>query len=93
MQEAGLSLYSKELTNQDVVVTFTPASDVVSYSYVVIKDNKLGNEIRISNNQPSNITLDETGNYQIEITTFNGFTYNTIKSGIYKIDKEYHDKL
>ena len=88
MQEAGLSLYSTEFTNQDVVVTFTPASDVVSYSYVVIRDNKLGKEIRISNNQPSNITLDETGNYQIEITTFNGFVYNTIKSGIYKIDKE-----
>ena len=43
MQEAGLSLYSTEFTNQDVVVTFTPASDVVSYSYVVIRDNKLGN--------------------------------------------------
>ena len=83
----GLSINESSLTNQDIVVTYKPVSDTVSYSYKIIKNNDIVNVVDVVGNKESTINLTDTGNYRIEITTFNGVSYNNITSGIYKIDK------
>lgn len=89
MSDNGLSINSSELTNKDIVVTYRPLSDVVSYSYQVIKDGNVVQNINVDKNKESIITFDKTGTYQLKITTYDGFEYNTITSGLYKLDKEY----
>ena len=85
--DTGLSINESNLTNQDIMVTYKPVSDTVSYSYSIIKNNKVIKVVDIVGNNDSNIKLDETGNYKIEITNFNGTSYNKVTSGVYKIDK------
>ena len=85
----GLSINYIDSTNEDVVVTYTPSSLVQSYSYVIIKNNEYGNPIYVNSNIKSDIILNETGNYKIEITNIdnNGIS-SKLTSGEYKIDKE-----
>lgn len=101
----GLSIDSSLIpTNQDINITFTPNSNVVSYKYRIFKnanDNLMTSsgildnptiiysEYEVNTNLPSNIVLAETGNYQLEIITTD-FSGNNqiINSGIYVIDKE-----
>lgn len=85
----GLSINYIDITNEDVVVTYTPSYLVSSYSYVIVKDNQYGEPIYISGNTPVDITFNQTGTYRIEITNidYNGISSNII-SGEYKLDKE-----
>ena len=85
----GLSINYMDSTNKDVVVTYTPSSLVSNYSYVIIKNNQYGNPIYVNSNIKTDIVLNETGNYKIEITNVdnNGISSKLI-SGEYKIDKE-----
>lgn len=87
--EEGLSINSINNTSEDVVVTYTPTSDVASYSYAVIKDNIYEEPVFINSNESTNITFDSTGIYVIEITNLDYFGNRTvITSGEYKIDKD-----
>lgn len=78
----GLSI-NNVITNEDIVITYTPSSNVINYSYVIIKNNNYGIPIYINNNFPTEIKLIEEGNYKIEVTE-NGIIKNT---GEYVIDK------
>lgn len=75
-------------TNQDIIVEYTPNSNVVSYNYTLYKDNEI---IETYNNtlEGTTINLIETGSYKIIINeTLNTGYINTITSGIYNVDKE-----
>ena len=37
----GLSI-NNIVTNEDIVITYTPSSNVINYSYVIIKNNNYG---------------------------------------------------
>ena len=78
----GLSI-NNIITNEDIVITYTPSSNVINYSYVVIKNNNYGLPIYINNNLPTEIKLTEEGSYRIEVTE-NGVIKST---GQYVIDK------
>ena len=45
----GLSI-NNIITNEDIVITYTPS--VINYSYIVIKNNKYGNRNYISDGSP-----------------------------------------
>lgn len=84
----GLSINNTQITNEDIVVTYTPSSDVINYSYTIIKDNVSSNPVYIETNESTDILLSETGTYKIEITTTDYYgRKNVINSGEYKIDK------
>lgn len=92
-------------TNQDINIIFTPKENVISYNYRIFKneDNNLTTKngelnnpttiyrdyTTVTNNNPTNIILSETGNYKLEIITTDTKGNNQIiNSGIYVIDKE-----
>ena len=74
--------------NQDILVIYTPNTDVVSYNYVLYKDGEILDTYSDTNNKTS-IIMSETGEYKIVVkeTDING-NINTLESGIYNIDKE-----
>ncbi len=89
MNNTGFSLYEQlEPLNKDINIFYKPTTPVVRYEYYIIKDGVRSEAISISGNETANILLTDTGNYQIEIKTYDYYDVNTIKSGIYKIDKE-----
>lgn len=76
-------------TNTDLVVAFSPAANIKSYTYTIYKDNQVYQTQNINNNQTININLIETGTYQIFVKALN--TENkeiSVNSGTYIIDKE-----
>ena len=85
----GLSINYMDSINEDVVVTYTPSSLILNYSYTIIKNNEYLNTVFVNSNNPVDISFTETGTYKIEIvnTDKNGLKSNLI-SGEYKIDKE-----
>lgn len=83
-----LNIYETEsIINQELNVTYTPNSSVKGYTYEVLKDGERYGIYKISTNRKSEITLNESGNYQIKITNYlaNNKTSN-IESGTYKLD-------
>lgn len=86
----GFSLYSFEApTNDELVITYTPDSSIIKYSYEIIKDEKVIRTISIINNSPTNIILNKTGNYKLKVTAYNSsFETIIVESGNYIIDKE-----
>ena len=66
-----LSIDSVEITNEDILVTYTPSENVTSYYYIIEKDGIKGNPIYVNSNIESNITLTDTGTYKLEITSIN----------------------
>jgi len=89
-QSSFFSLYEQiSPTNKDLTITFTPEEHIVKYEYIILKNNLEYKRIDINNSLPSNIFLDETGQYKISI---NGYDYNenliSYNSGIYNVDKE-----
>ncbi|MDO4963070.1 MAG: type II secretion system F family protein [bacterium] len=76
-------------TNEDVIVTYTPSSNVLRYSYTIIKDNEYKDIVNVEGTKSSDILLNETGIYKLEITYIDNLNHeNKIVSGEYKIDKE-----
>ena len=92
MPDNGLNINNSELTNEDIVVTYTPVSGVVSYSYKIYNGDKVIETKEVLDGSNTTITLNNTGVYKIEITTFDGNEYNTITSGSYYINKDYNKK-
>ena len=80
----GLSI-NNVITNEDIVITYTPSSDVINYSYVIIKDNNYGVPVYMTGSMPATLTLTEEGSYKVEISS-NGVIIN---EGYYTIDKTY----
>lgn len=87
--KSSFSLYEQKLTNEKVTITYKPNTTVTSYSYKIVKDNQLLDEVKVSTSSSSRIVFDESGSYQIEVTLKhkNGTT-STEKSGIYTLDIE-----
>lgn len=83
-----LSVDYIEITNKDILVTYTPSLDVINYSYTIEKDGVKQSPIFINLNTPTDITLKETGTYKIEITSLNNLGIKKVITGNYKIDKE-----
>ena len=86
--DTGFSINENSLTNHDITVIYKPVSDCVRYSYTILKNNEIVKTADVIGNQESEINLTDTGNYKIEVNTFNGISYNNETSGIYRIDKE-----
>lgn len=85
----GLSTNYNSITCEDVVVTYTPSSNVTSYSYIIIKDNVSGQTYNVDNNQSTTLTFTETGTYKVVISEIDNLgNTNVITSTEYKIDKE-----
>lgn len=83
-----LSIENIEITNKEVLVTYTPLSNVTSYSYIIEKDGIKTNPVYVNSNQKTDITLSDTGTYKIEITSINTLGIQNVITGNYKIDKE-----
>ena len=64
----GLSI-NNIITNEDIVITYTPS--VAYYSYVIIKDNVYGEPVYIYDGLVSEIKFTDEGTYKIEITENN----------------------
>lgn len=89
MNNVGFSLYEQlEPTNKDINISYKPTTSVIRYEYYIIKDGIRSNVFNINGMDATNIVLSDTGNYQIEVKTYDYYGTNTIKSGIYKVDKE-----
>lgn len=89
MNDVGtLNINECSPTNKDVTVTYVPQTFVTSYEYTIYKDSKEYKTIKVNNNKSSNIVLDETGVYQIKITTLSLYGSSTYTTKYYKIDKE-----
>ncbi len=76
-------------TNQDIVVAFSPAQNTVKYTYTILKNNIVISNKTVEKNEITNINLNETGNYNINVKTYNNEgKENIVNSGTYQIDKE-----
>jgi len=76
---------SKFVKTVNIKVTATDNIKVERISYVVIKDGVRGESTTIDNG--GSISLNSTGNYEIEVTAIDNSDNSTIKtSGTYKID-------
>ena len=62
-------------TNKDVILVFSPYSNVVSYTYYVYKNNNLVSNVNITSNSPCTIDLSDTGTYKVVVSAnlANGF--------------------
>ena len=75
-------------TNEDVTITFSPSSSTTKYVYTIYNSGTAQKTVEVKNNNPVNIYLTETGNYQIEVTSYNNEKIiNVSKSGQYLVDK------
>jgi len=74
--------------NQDIIVEYTPNSNVISYNYTLYKDEVIIDTYNSANDKTS-IIMDESGVYQIIINETDIYgNINQITSGIYNVDKE-----
>lgn len=85
----GFNIHEQPLTNEDINISFNPNPTYTSYKLIIKKDNEIYKEITKINLAPTNFTLSETGEYQIEVKYYDTFMNETIEfSGTYAIDKE-----
>lgn len=78
-----------EPTNQDLKIVFTPEASTMRYHYSVLKDGVPIKAETIEGEIPTQIILEETGNYQIVVEAFDYYNRKTvIESGNYNIDKD-----
>lgn len=75
--------------NEDIITVFSPSTNTVRYDYTVYKDGEAVDTVNVNDSSPSTISLDETGEYQIEVVCYDNLN-NAINSssGIFVIDKE-----
>ena len=86
----GFSIYEQlNPTNSDISIIYSPTTPVTNYQYVVVKDDVVGELVRVDGNKPSEIKLTETGSYRIDVRIYDQFNNSTlVSSGIYTIDKD-----
>ena len=87
--ESNLSIYSQdEAVNRDIVINYTPSSIVTGFKYTIMKDSNLLKTVEVNENKMIDITLTDTGIYQITIEEYSSSGSNKIVTGKYVIDKE-----
>lgn len=75
--------------NEDIIINITPPTNILRYEYTIIKDNVKGQKIVVSENKSTNIILDKTGTYTIEVNLYDeNLNQILVNSGIYTLDKE-----
>ena len=80
--------HTESPTNKNIIVVFSPYSNVESYLYEIYKDQTLLNRPFISKSKAT-INLNGTGVYQIKITaTLKDGSKHSLSSGYYVIDKQ-----
>ena len=86
---AGFNIYEQlEPTNKDITISFNPDPTYNSYKLIIKKDNETYKTITKINMQQTEITLSETGKYEIEVIYYDEEKNETsITSGTYVIDK------
>ena len=75
------------IVNDDVVFTYTPSINTVSYSYVIIKDNEYLPKVDILNNNSTSVSLQGEGKYIVEFTEIDYLGNTKINVVNYMIDK------
>lgn len=90
MNNYEISLFELETpTNKDLTISFTPSKNTSYYKYSISKDGEKSEYIIINNNKNTEIFLNGSGIYQIEIISYDAYnTPSIITTGLYKIDKE-----
>lgn len=85
----SLNISSQEPINTDLIIEYTPATEVQSYVLELYRDDTLYKVVNSNVNKISSIVLDETGTYKIIIKELNieGVELSS-SSGLYIIDKE-----
>lgn len=83
------SLFSQETpVNESLSVVFNPQEELAKYTCRVYNDGILVDVIRVFNNEPHQINLVDTGNYQIKVEAYDTFDRRfDYESGVYRIDK------
>ena len=79
----GFSIYEQiEPVNRDITISFNPDNTYSSYILQIKKDNELYKEIRKINIVPTELTLSETGTYEIKVKYYdeNQNEYETNKT-------------
>lgn len=85
----GFSLYEQvDYTNQILEISYTPISSVTRYTYEVMKDQEVFETGTVAGAKTIDFLLQETGEYQIVLTLYQGRRTEIIESGIYHIDME-----
>ena len=87
---SGFNIYEQlEPTNKDITISFNPDPNYQSYKMTIKKDDEIYKEITKINIVPTEITISETGTYQIYIKYYD-IDLNEFEttSGKYIIDKE-----
>ena len=85
--ETGFDIYESALTNQEISITYTPATNTRAYTYQIIKDGEVSETYTIPSSTPSQIHLYESGTYQISVTITDKYNKKTEDtSGIYILD-------
>ncbi len=90
MAKNNFNIYEQlQPTNKNIIVTFTPNKNTTQYEYNIIKDKKVIKNETINDFSPVDISLEETGEYEIKVITYNELgEKQAYDSGIYIIDKE-----
>lgn len=85
----GFNIYEQlEPTNKDINISFNPDPTYNSYKLIIRKDNEIYKTITKINMQQTEITLSESGTYNIEVIYYDESMNETnITSGTYVIDK------
>ncbi len=84
----GFDIYEMSLTNEDVIVTYTPGSTVKAYTYQILKDGEVTESYTIPSSTASQIYLNQTGTYQISVTITDIYNNKSeVTSGTYVLDK------
>lgn len=87
--ESNLSIFSMETpTREDINIKYNPSSLVTWYKYTIIKNSNKLEPVEVRENKSIDITLTETGTYQIIIEEYYLHGSNKILTGKYNIDKE-----
>lgn len=80
---------TEKFINEDIIVSITPPTNILKYEYTIIKDNVRDEKIVVTGNSPTEIILEHSGIYTIEVNLFDEkLNEITVNSGLYKIDKE-----
>ncbi len=88
MEKDNFSLYElTEYGNEPLIITYKPVSSSYKYTYEVYKDGKIISSSTVTNRKPVDITLDDSGIYQIIVTSYDRWDHITkYESGMYKLD-------
>lgn len=88
MERDNFSLYElTEYGNEPLTITYKPLSSSYKYIYEVYKDGNVISTNTVTNRKPVDIKLEDSGIYQIVITSYDKWDHETkIESGMYKLD-------